>query len=133
MSTLNPYSVAADSILVVHVLFVVFVVMGLILIFVGKFLQWHWVRNRRFRIAHLLSIGIVVLQAWLGVICPLTTLEMKLREKAGEAVYTESFIQHWFQEILYYDAPLWVFTVCYTLFASLVVGSWFWVRPRSNI
>lgn len=132
MNSLNPYSVAADSILVIHVLFVLFVVLGLILIFAGKFLKWSWVRNRRFRILHLLAIGIVVLQAWLGVICPLTTLEMKLREKAGESVYTESFIQHWFQEILYYDAPLWVFTVCYTLFGALVLLSWFWVRPKKN-
>ncbi len=132
MSALNPYSITADAILVLHVLFVAFVVLGLILILIGGILKWDWVRNRRFRIVHLLAIGVVVLQAWLGVICPLTTLEMKLREKAGEEIYNESFIQHWFQELLYYEAPLWVFTLCYTTFAVLVVGSWFWIRPNKN-
>lgn len=41
-----------------------------------------------------------------------------------------ALIAHWLQTLLYYDAPAWVFVVCYTLFGLLVVGSWFSVRPR---
>ncbi len=125
------YSLVADTILVTHVLFVAFIVLGLIFIFVGKFLSWLWVRNPWFRVTHLLGIGIVVLQAWLGIICPLTVWEMNLRSKAGETIYDGFFITHWLNELLYYQAPSWVFAVCYTVFGGLVLASWFLVRPRA--
>ena len=131
MEAQAPYSQVADAILVTHVLFVAFVVLGLILIYVGKFLSWQWVRNPWFRVTHLLGIGVVVLQSWLGVICPLTIWEMDLRLKAGEAIYEGSFIRYWLNELLYYQAPSWVFVVCYTVFGGLVLASWFLVRPRA--
>jgi hypothetical protein len=121
---------AADVLLFGHALFVAFVVVGLALIFIGKPVHWAWVRNPWFRIAHLAAIGIVALQSWIGVICPLTTWEMALRERAGEVTYSGSFISHWLEAILYYQAPAWVFTVSYTVFVAVVAGSWFWVRPR---
>lgn len=124
-----PYLLAADAVLLLHVLFVVFVVVGLILILLGKVLSWSWVRNWWFRVAHLAAICIVVLQSWLGVICPLTKLEMLLRSKSGDATYTGSFVSHWLEAILYYRAPAWVFAASYTAFAALVVLSWVWVRP----
>lgn len=124
------YLVAADAILVVHVAFVAFVVFGLVLILIGRLRGWEWIRNPWFRWAHVLCIGFVVIQSWLGAICPLTIWEMALREKAGDAVYSGSFIAHWLESILYYRAPEWVFMVSYTLFGLLVVASWLWVRPR---
>jgi hypothetical protein len=125
------YVLAADILLIIHVLFVVFVVVGLLLIFIGKVQQWQWVRWPWLRVAHLVGIGIVVVQSWLGVICPLTIWEMMLREKAGEAVYVGSFISHWLSTLLYYQAPDWVFVVVYTAFGAVVVFSWVWVRPDS--
>ena len=124
------FVLAADAILFGHVLFVVFVVIGLVLILVGKAFDWAWVRNPWFRLAHLGAIGIVAIQSWVGVICPLTTWEMALRERSGEIAYSGSFISHWLETLLYYRAPAWVFMVCYTVFAVAVVASWFWVRPR---
>jgi len=124
------YLLAADLLLIGHVLFVAFVVFGLVLILIGKPLNWNWVRNPWFRLIHLAAIGIVALQSWLGVICPLTKLEMTLRDRADGVVYSGSFISHWLDSLLYYQAPAWVFTVCYTGFAALVVISWYWIRPR---
>ena len=125
------YRLAADALLALHVVFVLFVVVGLALILAGAWRGWDWVRNPWFRVAHLAAIGIVVLQAWLGRICPLTIWEMALRERAGDATYTGSFIAHWLQSLLYYEAPLWVFGIAYTAFGALVLASWAWVRPRS--
>ncbi len=119
----------ADAILVAHVLFVGFVVFGLVAIYAGYFLSWCWVRNRLFRISHLIAVGVVVGQAWLGVICPLTSWEMALREAAGTTVYSGSFIQHWLQNLLYWQAPAWLFVAWYTGFGSLVLASWYVVRP----
>ena len=121
---------AADALLLTHVLFVAFVVVGLILILVGKPMDWAWVRNPWFRITHLAAIAVVVIQSWAGVVCPLTTWEMALRERAGDGTYSGTFISHWLESLLYYHAPAWVFIVCYTAFATVVVVSWYWVRPR---
>ena len=124
------YRIAADLVLAVHTSFVLFVVLGLVLILIGGIRGWSWVKNPWFRLGHLLAIGIVVAQAWLGVLCPLTRLEMGLRSRAGDAAYSGSFIAHWMDSFLYYEAPLWVFAVCYTAFGLLVVASWILIRPR---
>jgi uncharacterized protein DUF2784 len=123
---------AADVVLGLHVLFVAFVVLGLVAVLLGKVLSWSWVRNVGFRVAHLVAIAVVVGQAWLGVVCPLTKLEMALRARAGDAVYAGTFVSHWLEELLYYQAPTWVFVVCYTVFGLLVAASWLWVPPRAQ-
>ena len=125
----NVYAVAADALLALHALFVVFVVMGLVLVVIGGVRHWRWVRNRWFRLIHLGAIGFVVAQAWAGQICPLTVWENALRRRAGELGYQGSFIGHWLEQLLYYDAPLWLFTLVYTLFGLAVLASWWWVRP----
>ena len=122
--------VVADVVLITHVAFVAFVVIGLLLIVCGGFRRWNWIRNPWFRTAHLAATGVVVAQAWFGVICPLTTLEMSLRERAGDVTYGGTCIAHWLQKLLYYEAPPWVFVVSYTLFGLVVVGSWIGFRPR---
>lgn len=123
----------ADTILVIHVLFVAFVVLSLFAIYLGYWLNWRWVYNRTFRIIHLCAIGYVVVQAWLGVVCPLTTWEMALRAEAGTATYAGSFIQHWLHRALYFTLPAWVFMVVYTLFGGLVLASWWLVRPNKRV
>lgn len=124
------YQILADIVLTVHVLVVVFVVLGLVLVLAGNRLGWRWVNNAWFRLAHLGAIGVVVAEAWLGVVCPLTTLEMWLRSNAGAEAYGGSFIEHWLQQILYYDAPAWVFVTAYTLFGLLVAAAWWRFPPR---
>ncbi|MCC5849982.1 MAG: DUF2784 domain-containing protein [Verrucomicrobia bacterium] len=132
MSAETVYLLAADAILFVHLLFVLFVVVSLLLILAGGIRGWAWVRNRRFRLLHFAAIGYVVVQAWLGMICPLTIWEMALRDRAGDATYTGGFIAHWMERLLYFEAPNWVFAVAYTLFAALVAASWIWVRPQNH-
>ena len=126
------YHLLADGVLVTHIAFVGFVVIGLVMILLGGLRGWSWVRNRWFRRAHLAAIGIVVVQAWFGIICPLTTLEMFLREKAGDPTYQGTFIAHWLHRLLFFNAPLWVFTVCYTAFGLAVIASWWFVKPGSD-
>ncbi|HKK06678.1 MAG TPA: DUF2784 domain-containing protein [Gammaproteobacteria bacterium] len=130
MSSGSGYIAAADVVLIAHVAFVAFVVFGLVLIWLGKLLRWGWVRNPWFRLVHLAAIVFVVLESWVGMACPLTSWEMELRQGAGGATYTGSFIAHWLDKILYYQFPAWVFVVAYTAFGAVVIASWFWVRPR---
>jgi hypothetical protein len=130
MDTSTISLLVADAILLVHLLFVIFVVLGLVLIFVGNALTWSWVLNPWFRLIHLVAIGVVIVQSWLNIMCPLTIIEMDLRTRAGDTAYSGSFISHWLEVILYYQAPPWVFIACYTAFGALVVAAWFLVRPR---
>jgi len=123
----------ADLILITHVLFVIFIVCGVVAIYLGYFLNWHWVRNRSFRLIHLLAIVIVVVQSCLSIVCPLTLWEMALREKAGTDFYSGSFIQYWLHKLLYYSAPDWVFTLVYAGFGGLVLAGWFLVCPNRAI
>ena len=127
-----PYAALADAVLWLHVAFVLFVVVGLALIVIGGLFGWRWVRDQRFRWTHLAAIGVVVAQAWLGVLCPLTTLEAAMRERAGAAGYSGSFVAHWAGQLLYFDAPPWVFTVCYTTFGAAIALCWLLVPPRAR-
>ena len=127
------YSALASAILLVHAIFVAFVVFTLPCIFLGKVFRWRWVRLYWLRILHLIGICIVAAQAWAGVICPLTTLEMWLREQDGLTTYAGSFVAHWLQTLIYWDLPSWVFTAAYSLFALLVISAWYFVPPiRGN-
>jgi hypothetical protein len=126
---MNGYAALADAVLVVHVLFVAFVVAGQGAILAGLWRHWHWVRNLTFRLAHLLAIGVVVLQSWLGMLCPLTVVESEFRRRAGQPVYAESFIAYWLHRVLYYQADEWVFTALYSAFGALVALTWIYGRP----
>jgi hypothetical protein len=119
----------ADAILALHVGIVAFVVLGTLAILAGGPLGWRWVRNRAFRIAHLALMVFIALQAWLGQLCPLTVWEQALRNRAGQATYGGSFIQHWLSRIIFFEAPWWAFVAAYTAFAVLVAACWWWVPP----
>ncbi len=132
MSASLPYQAIADLVLSLHFAIVLFVIGGLLLIVSGNVRGWPWVNALWFRVAHLAAIAIVVAESWLGIVCPLTTLEAWLRERSGAATYSASFIEHWVQRLLYYQAPPWVFTLAYTLFGLAVVVIWWIFPPRTG-
>ncbi|ABC28190.1 conserved hypothetical protein [Hahella chejuensis KCTC 2396] len=123
------YQLLADAVLVLHVFVATFVIAGLVLILIGNWRHWSWVNGWWFRIAHLAAIAIVVAESWLGIACPLTTLEVWLREQANIGAYSGGFIEYWFQRLLFYDAPSWAFTLAYSLFGLAVVASWVYFPP----
>ena len=118
----------ADAILVTHVGIVVFVILGAVAILLGR-TRWPWVRGFRWRLAHVLLMVFIALQAWLGALCPLTVWEQALRRRAGQASYGESFIEHWLSRLIFFDAPWWSFVAAYSAFAALVLLAWFLVPP----
>ncbi len=130
MGSAPSYQFLADAVLLLHFGVVVFVVGGLVAVVAGNLAGWGWVNRWSFRIAHLLAIGIVVAQAWLGQVCPLTTLESWLRVQAGAPAYATGFVAHWVERMLFHEAPAWVFTLAYTVFGVLVVATWWRFPPR---
>ena len=124
------YTLAADIVVVLHAAYVSFVVFGQLAILIGILRRWVWVRNPRFRWLHVIAISIVVIEALLGIVCPLTTLEDWLRGRAGHAGYRGDFLGHWVHELLFYDAPGWVFTLVYAAFGLLVMATFVIAPPR---
>lgn len=120
----------ADAILLLHVLVVAFVVGGELLFLLGGARGWAWIRHRGLRLAHVVLMVFIALQAWLGQVCPLTAWEQALRRHAGDSGYAGSFIEHWLARLLYIEAPWWAFVLAYTAFAALVLATWRWVPPR---
>ncbi|UCF95439.1 MAG: DUF2784 domain-containing protein [Desulfobacterales bacterium] len=125
------YGVLADIILLIHALFIAFVVFGFILIIAGIVRRWFWIENFWFRLIHLVAIGTVAAMAWCGEICPLTVWESRLREAAGGDAYPGTYVQYWLQRLIYYNFPPWVFVLGYTVFAALVLLTWIAKPPRS--
>jgi Protein of Unknown function (DUF2784) len=88
------YRLLADAVVVLHFAFVLFVVLG------GLFaLRWPraaWIHLP----AAVWGAGI----EFVGGICPLTPLEIRLRRLGGEAGYTGGFVEHYILPVLYPEA-----------------------------
>jgi nitrate reductase gamma subunit len=85
------YRVLAELVLVIHLAFVVFVVMGGLLV-----LRWPWLA-----VVHIPAAIWGVFIEYSGGICPLTPLENSLRRAGGQAGYSGGFIDHYIQPLLY--------------------------------
>lgn len=86
-----PYRLAADALVVVHLGFILFVV-------VGGFLTWRWRRLAWIHIPIAFWGALVELTGWT---CPLTPLENDLRRLAGDLGYEAGFIEHYLTPIIY--------------------------------
>jgi hypothetical protein len=124
------YRIAAEAVVLVHAAYIGFVGFGMVAIVVGLASGQPWARHFWFRTIHLAMIGIVALEAWLGLVCPLTTLEKTLRRLAGEREgYRTGFIEHWLHRVLFFDLPPWAFITAYTLFGLLVLATFVFYPP----
>jgi Protein of Unknown function (DUF2784) len=124
------YHVLADIVVVFHAGYVAFVIFGFAAILIGSTLGWRWVRNFYFRAAHLAAIGLVCVEAVVGMMCPLTTLEDWLRIRGGDTPYPGDFIGYWAHRLIFYQAPMWVFTTAYLIFGALVVAVFILAPPQ---
>ena len=85
------YRALADLVLALHLVFVLFVVLGGLLV----------VRWPRAAWLHIPAAIWGVLIEFTGWICPLTPLENSLRTRGGAAGYNGGFIEHYIQPLLY--------------------------------
>jgi hypothetical protein len=128
---MNAYALAADSLVFVHSLYVLFTLGGTTAILIGAVRHWKWIRNRVFRMIHLGAVLLVALEASIGVLCPLTVWEYRFRTLAGQAQEGEiSFVGRIIRSIIFIDLPDWGFIVLYSLFAVIVVILVFFIRPN---
>jgi hypothetical protein len=123
-------SLIADLIVTIHLGYVIFVVLGLLVILLGGVFRWRFIRNFWFRVVHLAMIVTVVFEAIFGISCPLTVWEYKLRVAAGQKdAVDESFIARLIHQMIFFDFPPIVFTIGYCLFGIAVIASWWLIPP----
>jgi hypothetical protein len=87
------YRAAADSVLVLHAAFVLFVMAGGLFVLLWPRLAW----------LHLPAVVWAAFVEFTGRICPLTPLEVTLRQRAGDAGYAGDFVEHYIGSLLYPD------------------------------
>ncbi|HTY68565.1 MAG TPA: DUF2784 family protein [Alphaproteobacteria bacterium] len=119
----------ATAILVVHLAVVAFNVGGLILVPLGGWLGWGWVRRYWLRLLHLLSLAAVALQALFGRACILTIWQFAL-QSGGRSGEPEPMIATWIDRLLYWPLPHWVFVAAYVAVFAYTLLLWRWVPPH---
>ena len=81
----------ADLVILIHLAFVVFVIVG------GFFVsRWRWLPW-----VHLPAVAWAMILEFSGWICPLTPLENLLRQASGEAGYADGFLEHYLVQVVY--------------------------------
>jgi hypothetical protein len=104
------YRLLADAVVVAHLAFVLFVVLGAALV----------ARRPWLALVHLPTAVYGVAIELVGFACPLTPLENALRRRGGEAGYRGGFVEHYLLPLLYPDPmPRWM---PYAL-AAVVLGA----------
>ena len=128
--SMHVWSRLADLVLIVHVAVAVFVVFGQIAIVVGGVGGLTWVRNLRFRLAHLTVVTFIAVQTCIGAECPLTQFERAIRAQSGQSFYMETFTEHWISPLLFFPAPAWFFILLHSGAALIVLGSLILIPPQ---
>lgn len=111
---------AADALVVLHLGFVLFVVLGGLLVY--RWPGWAWVHVPAFAWG-----AVIEFNNW---VCPLTPLEQRWRSAAGEDAYSGGFVEHYLLPLLYPDGLTREIQVGLGLFVlginALVYGIWAW-------
>ena len=118
----------ADLVLITHFAIAAFLALGMLLIPLGAYWHWAWVRSRRLRQIHMGLMVLIAIEALFHITCPLTTLEAYLRKSTAP----ESFWADQLGKILYWDLPLEFFTILYGCCVVWALFLWKSVPPRNR-
>jgi hypothetical protein len=99
-----------------------------LMVLAGAALRWDWIRNSTFRNLHIVTLGIPVVEAAIGIPCPLITQELELRAK--EPLATPTWSQQAFDWIVYTNLDPTIWRIGCVLFGILTVVLYIWIPPR---
>ena len=116
----------ADIILILHFLVVIFITVGFLLIPIGYYYGWSWIKNFKLRLFHFGLMFLVTFETLVGITCPLTSIENYLRGINN----SKSFISFWIEKIIYWDFPTSFFMFLYFVFLGLTLLMWKIYPPK---
>ncbi|MEW6214461.1 MAG: DUF2784 domain-containing protein [Nitrospirota bacterium] len=116
------YRLAADFVVLIHFLWIVFLIFG---VFIGK-------NYRAVKIFHIAGLGFAITMQIFGWYCPLTHLEIWLRQKHDPSLsYSGSFIIHYIEKLIYIELSPWIIFVL-TLFLVSISAYLYYVRSKRD-
>ena len=124
------YLALADLVLLLHFLVVAFNVFGIIVIPLGAWRGWRFVRIFWWRALHLATLAVVALQAAGGRLCFLTVWHTALVQMAGGRGSFAPGIADFISRLIFWPLPLWAFIVIYVAVALFTLALWWLVPPR---
>ena len=126
------YRILADIIVIMHFMWILFMLVGFILTLCG-FFRKRFFDRWLFRTLHLLGIAYVSLLATMGKYCPLTLWENILRLKYDpDLTYPGSFMIHYAEKLVYPDINPLIIRIPTTFIAVFTVVV-FIIRPPKRI
>ena len=124
------YGIVADVLVAIHFAIVAFVVLGLLAILIGVALRRSWARNFWFRLVHLIAIGFIAVEGFLGMDCPLTIWEQQLRDAAHQEFSGDSFMARLIHRMLFVNVDPEILNLCHIAFGALVLATFLLAPPR---
>ena len=115
----------SEIVLLFHFCIFLFMVLSFFLIPLGYYHKWEWVKNRYYRLIHIILMGIIFIETILGFMCPLTILEKFLRND----IEINNKITQIIHQVMYWDLPTYQFIILYLLSLLYLIFLWFFFKP----
>ena len=115
----------SEIVLLFHFSIFLFMILSFFLIPLGYSQKWEWVKNKYYRLIHLVLMGIIFIETILGFMCPLTILENFLRND----IEINNKITQIIHQIMYWDLPTYQFIILYLLSLLYLIFLWFFFNP----
>ena len=118
-------SLFSELVLLFNFCIFLFMILSFFLIPLGYYQKWEWVKNKYYRLIHLILMGIIFIETILGFMCPLTVLENFLRNN----IEINNKITQIIHQIMYWDLPTYQFIILYLLSFLYLIFLWFFFKP----
>ena len=115
----------SEIVLLFHFCIFLFVILSFFLIPFGYYQKWEWVKNKYYRLIHLVLMGIIFIETILGFMCPLTILENFLRND----IEINNKITQIIHQVMYWNLTTYQFTILYLLSLLYLIFLWFFFKP----
>ena len=118
-------SLFSEIVLLFHFCIFLFIILSFFFIPLGYYQKWKWVKNKYYRLIHLILMGIIFIETILGFMCPLPILENFLRNN----IEINNKITQIIHQIMYWDLPTYQFIILYLLSLLYLIFLWIFFKP----
>jgi predicted branched-subunit amino acid permease len=115
------YLIAADFVVFLHFLWIVFLVIGA---FIGR--RYKWIKR-----LHVTGLAFAIVMQFFNWYCPLTYLEVWLRKKQDPSFgYSGSYIIYYLEKIVYLELPPKVILIMTVIL--ILLSAWIYLHKKEG-